>query len=54
MYFHPVIGIDKYQLHQKKKKNRASSDPMDKLNDIQNRHMREGWELFEEGYIILM
>ena len=41
------MGIDKYQRNTKE--NKTSSDPMDKLNDIQNRHRREGWGLVEEG-----
>ena len=38
------MGIDKYQ-HQK---NKTSSDPINKLNDIQNRQRREEWEGVEE------
>ena len=31
------------------KENGISSDPMDRLNDIQNRHRREAWEVVEDG-----
>ena len=42
------MGFDINQQHKKKtKKNRTSSDLMDKI--IQNRHRNEGWEGIEEG-----
>ena len=46
IYFHPVMGFNINQKHQKKI-NRTSSDLMDKI--IQNRHRKEGWEGVEEG-----